>query len=150
MRQRIRHMKHLTANLLTFLLLFLSGCASTNIEISSSIPASVSNVQTELMGDNIVRVIQHNMELNPILQVELLSRPNFKPINALTIRALPFNNAQLSLQDSSGAFVESISIEESHIDIVFDYFYLHGGSLLLSCRLTVKKSLFSPLDCHRK
>lgn len=150
MRQIIKSLKCLTINILAFPLLFLTGCESPGIELSSSIPVSVSNVQTELMGDNIVRIIQHNMELSPILQIELLSRPNFKVINALTIRELPFNGAQLSLQESSGAFVESISIEESHIDIVFDYFYLHGGSLLLSCRLGVMQSLFAPLDCHRK
>jgi hypothetical protein len=56
------------------------------------IPVSISSVQMNVLGKSIVRIIQHNMELSPILQIELMSRPNFDIIDSVTIRQLPFKN----------------------------------------------------------
>ncbi|OZG70767.1 hypothetical protein BTA51_24620 [Hahella sp. CCB-MM4] len=133
-----------------FCLLLLSPIACSALTETTGIPASVSQVQTEIVNGQIVRIIQHNMELNPTVQFELLSRPNFEAIQTLTISEIPYDGEMLSLKDSSGAFVEDISIENNHVNILFDYYFLEGGSVLLECELPVTKESFDALQCHKQ
>lgn len=116
----------------------------------SGVPVSVSHIDLGLVGDRIVRVIQHNMELNPIVQIEVLSRPDYKIINATTITELPFGVDDLSLKNSSGAFVEELSINDDHVNMVFEYFPLKGSSIMLSCNLAINADEFSKLKCVSK
>lgn len=111
------------------------------------IPVSVSHVEMDVVGSNIVRIIQHNMELNPIIQFEVMERPEFKVVDSLTLSSLPFNGEDLSLKESSGSFVESLNIHEHGIDIKVEYFYLRGGAILLNCTLPVKEGKFLSLSC---
>ncbi|MBU6955768.1 hypothetical protein [Hahella sp. HN01] len=134
--------------LLCFLLLTPISCSA--LTESTGVPASVSQIKTEVVNGQVVRIVQHNMELNPIIQFEILSRPNFNPIETLTVKELPYNNQELSLSKSSGAFVEDVFLNGSSIEFTIEYFYVEGGSVMLSCEIPVSKNHFDPLQCHKK
>lgn len=141
----------------SLLLIASTSCASpldvplvNAVPSASGVPVSVSHIELGVVGDRIVRVIQHNMELNPIVQVEILSRPDYKITNATTIIELPFGEDNLSLKNSSGAFVEELSINDDHVNMVFEYFPLKGSSIVLSCNLAINADEFSKLKCISK
>jgi hypothetical protein len=139
--------------ILTFLLFALSSLACTaapDKQLGAFIPVSINQVQMDVIEGHIVRVIQHNMELNPVLQFELMTRPRFEVVDHLTLTSIPFNGEELSFKDSSGAFVEAVKIREKDIVIDFDYFYLKGGEVLLNCILPVKEGKFLAVSCTRK
>ena len=139
--------------ILTFLLLALVSLACAAVpekKLEAFIPVSISQVQMDVIEGHIVRVIQHNMELNPVLQFEMMTRPRFEVVDHLTLTSIPFNGEALSFKDSSGAFVEAVKIREKDIAIDFEYFYLKGGSVLLNCILPVKERRFLALSCTRK
>ncbi|MFT7561203.1 MAG: hypothetical protein ACI93R_003128 [Flavobacteriales bacterium] len=146
-------MKHL---LYVLLLLTSIACAKAPVPTKpsniqrSGVPVSVSSVQIDLVGNHIVRAIQHNMEINPVVQFEIMSRPTFTVLNTLTINEISHNGEILSLKNATGAFVESITFNEDNINILFDYFYPKGGSVLLSCTLAIKDDNFAPLSCNKK
>ena len=134
------------------LFLFASiACANPSInENSSGVPVSVSDVHMGVVGDRIVRAIQHNMELNPMIQFEIMARPDFKVIHTVTITEVTIGNEKLSFRNSGGAFVEDIQVKDDHVSIAIDYFYLNGGSALLSCSLPVKGGYFGGIRCFKK
>ena len=141
----------------SLLLIVSTSCANalniapaSKIPSVSGVPVSVNHIELGLVGDRIVRVIQHNMELNPIVQVEILSRPDYKIINTTTIIELPFGEKNLSLKKSSDAFVEELSINDDHVNMVFEYFPLKGSSIMLSCNLAINTDEFSKLKCVSK
>jgi hypothetical protein len=129
---------------------FISCAAHADEKLYPVIPVSINHVETDVIGQDIVRVIQYNMELNPILQVELMSRPNFQVIDSLTISGLPYRDEMLSFKNSSGAFVEGSKFLDTGVEIEFEYFYLRGGSILLDCLLPVKDGRFLALTCKEK
>ncbi|WLQ12762.1 hypothetical protein O5O45_23830 [Hahella aquimaris] len=137
----------MTRSLCFFLLTFIVRSALAE---TTGVPASVSQVQTEIVNGQIVRIVQYNMEINPIIQFEILSRPDFEPIQALTVGELPYGPETLSLRDSSGAFVEKVTVEDTHISIVFEYFFIEGHSALLECQLPVSGKHFGPFQCGKK
>ncbi len=139
-------------NLIYTLFLFASlACANTPInENSSGVPVSVSDVHIGVVGERIVRAIQHNMELNPVIQFEIMARPDFNVIHTVSITQVTIGNEKLSFKNSGGAFVEDIQIKDDHVSIKIDYFYLNGGSTLLSCSLPVKGDYFAEIKCSKK
>lgn len=135
---------------LTLACILLSGGILAYAEgtISNScVPLSVSNVRTGLVGDSLVRSIQHNMEINPILQFEIISRPIVDVLDAITIKDISCGGKTLSFRNSSGAYVEEISFQENSVEFVVDYFHLEGGSIALLCTLPVSNDRFSQLSC---
>jgi hypothetical protein len=121
-------------------------CAEeANFESGMSI--SVSNVKTGLVGDSLVRAIQHNMEINPIIQFEIISRPIIDVLDFITIKDIPFSGETLSFENSSGAYVEGIYFKENSVEFEFDYFYSDGGSVSITCTIPVRDNHFFSLDC---
>ncbi len=138
-------MKSLALFLIIF---FIESAAPANEKLHAVIPVTINHVEMDVIGQDIVRIIQYNMELNPILQVELMSLPNFQVVDSLTISELPYMGEVLSFKKSSGAFVEGTKFLDTGIE--FEYFYLRGGSVLLSCLLPVKGGKFHALTCNEK
>lgn len=114
------------------------------------IPTSISKVETSLVGDNLVRVIQHNMVLAPHIEFELLSRPSFQRLDAINIDSIPLKDQSLSFTQASGVFVEDVKYTDINIEVVFEYFPLHGESYYVGCTVTPKPTAFAPLTCAIK
>ncbi|AZZ89926.1 hypothetical protein EUZ85_04070 [Hahella sp. KA22] len=137
----------MTRSLCFLLLTFIVRSALAE---TTGIPASVSQVQTKIVNGQVVRIVQHNMEINPIIQFEILSRPDFEPLQTLTVGELPYRVETLSLRDSSGAFVEKVIVGDTHISIVFEYFFIEGQSALFECQLPVSGKHFGSFQCSKE
>ncbi len=133
------------------LLLALSSFACSaqeNKTNSSGVPVSVNHVELALLGDDIVRVIKHNMEANPILQFEIMERPDFTVLETLTISEISVGDTVMNFKNSSGVFIEELNVEDDHIFVLFDYIPLNGSNQLIACSLSVENSRFKPLACE--
>ena len=119
----------------------------TKQENLAVIPESIDRVQVSVVNNHLVRVIQHNMELEPLLQFEIMERPDFHVIRRLDIREVPFEERVLKFNEGSGAYIEKVELKKKSIEIQVDYYYLKAGSVLLDCRLTVENNQFTPLTC---
>jgi hypothetical protein len=115
---------------------------------SSNIPTSISSVVTRRVGDSLIRVIQHNMEINPIVEVERLSTPDLKRVQILVVSKLSVNSEELNFALGSGAYLEEVIFNDSSIELVFEYFYKEGGSDIFRCNLPVSPSI-KKLTCHK-
>lgn len=121
------------------LLAFTLGCSSPSREGGgSSLPPSVDRVETFRVGEQLVRVLVHNMEIEPKLGLELLATPSAKLLDAKTLSQITLNNEVLDFANSSGVFVEGVEAVDSGVQVTFDYFYLEGGSDLIQCYMPLQ------------
>ncbi len=117
---------------------------------SSVLPASIDKVQTYRVNDFLVRVVKHNMEVNPILEIDKISTPEFRVIDSLKIKSVIVGNEELIFNGSSGVFVESFSSKNSDIFFSLEYFYLEGGSNYIDCVVSFNEGLISAPKCGYK
>ncbi len=139
------------AVILTALLLTCSACAQEpTTSTEAFIPLSIDSVETHRAGETLVRIIKHNMEITPKLELERLSAPNLKLIEQLTITSLVASGEKLTFADSEGVFIESIKVADSAITLSFDFSYSGGGSSLILCTLPLTDANFGSLTCHKE
>lgn len=133
-------------------LFFTYACSSIADEGSEpvNIPSSVSSVSTELVGESVVRLIQHNMESRAEIQVEILSRPRLEPVKTKVLSALHLEGAVIPFSSGSGCFVEDVTYGEKGIDILFEFSPLKGGAQLYRCHLPITNNGFGKYECHSK
>jgi len=150
--QSLRIKNQSLSRLLIMLSLFLcAACSAKQSEKgTSTLPTSINEVQTYRMGENLIRVIRHNMEVEPRFDIELLSTPDFKVIDNLSVQQITADGEPLSFSESQGVFVEDFGIEGASVFVKFDYFYLHSGSDLILCSVEIEKEALGKLVCNKK
>lgn len=117
-------------------------------EAEPSVPLSVSGVSTFRMGENLVRVILHNMELKPQVEVELIEVPGMERLlDRAVINKLTLGKEVLVFSESSGVFVEEVQEVDGALQVIFDYYYPRGGSALIQCRIPIQKAAIGRPDC---
>lgn len=117
---------------------------------SSALPASIDKVETYRINDFLVRVIKHNMEVNPILEIDKIITPEYKIVNSLKINSINVNDEALSFNESSGVFVESFSSKDDKVLFSLDYFHLDGGSNYIECVVSFSANLILLPKCNYK
>ncbi|WP_261858206.1 hypothetical protein [Photobacterium sanguinicancri] len=90
------------------------------------------------------------MEVNPILEIDKISTPEFRVIDSLKIKSVIVGNEELIFNGSSGVFVESFSSKNSDIFFSLEYFYLEGGSNYIDCVVSFNEGLISAPKCGYK
>lgn len=134
-----------------FIFLF-SCCISCSADTASKqpvIPLSVDHVETHRVGDHLVRVIQHNMELLPQINLELLSVPTVSLIDSIAIDSIQLDGKKRRFSDSSGVFVEGITIENNSIQIKLDYYFSDEDAAMVSCSVRITDT-FQPPECSKE
>ena len=117
---------------------------------SSVLPASIDKVQTYRVNDFLVRFVMHNMEVNPIVEIDKISTPEYMVIDSLKIKSVIVGNEKLIFNESSGVFVESFSSKNNDIFFSLEYFYLEGGSNYIDCVISFDEGLISAPKCGYK
>lgn len=135
--------------MLGLILMSESLFASKPNKVFSTVPSSVINVEVERIGKNVVRVIQHNMEANPKLEIERLNTPNLELVDYLALTSLTVNGETFKFIDSQGVFVESLSITKTAVEVTFDFYFLTGGSALINCSIDLLSEKLTLLPCYR-
>lgn len=136
--------------LLYFVVLFSgSACAEKSI---SEIPLSVDSVQTHRVNKSLIRIIQHNMEMLPRLEIQRLSTPDVKLAEKLVIEKIKLKSQMIDFSDSSGTFIDSLVLENGVIKFSIEHSYsgASGGEIFLDCTLDVKGNKFSQPVCVEK
>lgn len=141
--------------ILTFILanLIAVSCSATGPQKTtakaSNIPVSISTVETNRVGDSLVRVIRHNMEIHPVVEFERLLPPEMKRAETLVISELPMKSETLKLSGGGGTFIEELLFKDEVIEITFEYYYLRGGAALIRCVLPVSAG-FGTFSCSKQ
>lgn len=134
---------------LNLLLVLTLGCTSqSHGPEDSSLPYSVDRVETFRVNEQLVRVIVHNMELEPRLDLELMAAPSGKLLDSTTVTKIQVNGELLDFAQSSGVFVEGVEAADSGVQVTFDYFYLQGGSNLIKCYVVVQTGSIGEPECR--
>ncbi|MGF1836408.1 hypothetical protein [Photobacterium sanguinicancri] len=92
----------------------------------------------------------HNMEVNPIVEIDKISTPEYMVIDSLKIKSVIVGNEKLIFNESSGVFVESFSSKNNDIFFSLEYFYLEGGSNYIDCVISFDEGLISAPKCGYK
>lgn len=142
-------------NRLSFLLattsLFVScvSCSADTIKQTPLIPLSVDHVETHRVGDYLVRIIQHNMELLPQIDLELLSTPQPLLVDSLSIKSITLDGRERIFSESAGVFIENIKIGKSSVIVRMDYYFSDEESSMVTCNVSIKDKLLLP-SCSRE
>ena len=113
----------------------------------SLLPLSVASVETHRVDDSLIRIVRHNMELKPLLEIERITTPGRTLAEALRIDSVTVEGELLEFKDITGVFVESISLNDSTVVFVLDYFFLRGGSVLIRCVVDVGNNQLGTPNC---
>lgn len=138
---------------LLFVLLALLGTACTAEESapdSTNLPRSIDTVKTYRVGDSLVRMIKHNMEISPRFDIELLSSPHIEIKETLSIQKINVDGEALDFESSQGVFVEDFGADDSSVFVEFDYFYPDSGSDFIICRMKIEKGTIGNPRCNKK
>lgn len=90
------------------------------------------------------------MEVEPLLEIDKISTPEFRVIDSIEIRSVFIENKELKFNSSSGVFIESISSRNSELLFSLEYFYLDGGSDYIDCTISINTSSMSTPTCIYK
>jgi hypothetical protein len=129
-------------------ILFSSACMSDSLS-SKTIPVSIDEVSTLRIGENLIRVIRYNMELEPKIIIERLTTPVLSVIESKTIDSILLAGETLDFNKSQGVFIEDFSIKNSIVNIKFEYFYPTNGSVIVNCNMLIASNNFEPLQCQK-
>lgn len=136
---------------LVFAVFMASSCATqTGGDKSAEVPVSVDRIESHRVGENLVRIIVHNMELLPQIDIELLATPEVHSIQAVSIEQIEVDGEVLNFAQSSGAYVESTSVDKDSIMFELEYFYLDGGSDIILCNVLVSATEIGEPNCLKK
>lgn len=135
------------AKFLIFALLPSCVCIATQPE-TSGIPASINHIETHRAGDQILRVIKHNMELNPVLELELFDTPDMKIADYKKLENVIWNGKTIVFKNSDAIYIDSISMEQNQLSVAFDYFPPKGDESHFICKLQIKPSSISTPVCN--
>ena len=134
--------------------LFFCACGATadkTPEPGEALPLSIDSVSTHRVGENLVRIIQHNMELLPALEVDLLSTPNVKRLDHLIVDVITVNGEKLFFSKAEGVFIEEVSKTKSGMEFVLEYYFPEkdgGDSVRIKCVIKVKDQKLSIPSCN--
>ena len=129
-------------------LLCVSSAHSQIADVAFQLPMSVDSVETHRVDDSLIRIVRHNMELKPLLEIErMATTSNMTLVEALRIEAVMVEGELLQFNDTAGVFVESISLNNGVVAFVLDYFFLRGGRALIRCVVDVGNNRLGPLAC---
>ena len=128
-------------------LLCVSCAHSQKGEVTSLLPLSVDSVERHRVDDSLIRIVRHNMELQPLLEIERITPPAMRLAEALHINSVIVEGELLRFKDTAGVFVESVKLNGSTVVFVLDYFFLDGGNSLIRCGVSVGNNKLGTLDC---
>src|SRR5690606_14151034 len=111
-------------------ILIMSCTATAQTEQSSGVPLSINKIETHRVKDHVVRIIKHNMEIAPKIELELIQTPQFTIQDYVTITSAKTSDGEYVFKKSDGVFVEAIKVKGEEIEITFEYYVPKGNTIL--------------------
>lgn len=116
----------------------------------AALPASLSSVSSYRVNEQLVRIAIHNMEVNPLIEVDTIDTPSYTLNDSKKINAILLDKEVLAFTDSAGVFVEDYGKRGTKLFFVLDYFYLQSGSVLVDCEVSFNKGKIMQPECSVK
>lgn len=136
--------------LTSFFCILLTSCiAIAKQQESSGIPASINKIDMQRVRDQLVRVIKHNMELEPKIELELFQPPEMTLKDYLSITSVKTSQQGYSFKESDGVFVEDIKINENSVEITFEYYPKKSDAITLNCSIPILENNFGSTICKK-
>jgi len=119
-------------------------------DIKPTIPLSVTDVKTQLIDKNLIRIIQYNTEAEPKLIIERLARPRLKVIENLVIKKVKVGDKYIDFEESAGVFIESMKVVKNSIkfSVYFVFSGKGGGSIDFECAVKVDNDKLAIPKCN--
>lgn len=114
------------------------------------LPASLSSVSSYRVNEQLVRIAIHNMEVNPLIEIDTIDTPSYTLNDSKKINAILLDKEVLAFTDSAGVFVEDYGKRGTKLFFVLDYFYLQSGSVLVDCEVSFNKGKILQPECSVK
>ncbi|WP_230854057.1 hypothetical protein [Vibrio campbellii] len=114
------------------------------------LPASLSSVSSYRVNEQLVRIAIHNMEVNPLIEIDTIDTPSYTLNDSKKIKSILLDKEVLAFTDSEGVFVEDYGKRGTKLFFVLDYFYLQSGSVLVDCEVSFNKGKIIQPECSVK
>ncbi|MGR5195668.1 hypothetical protein [Vibrio sp. WZ-1] len=114
------------------------------------LPASLSSVSSYRVNEQLVRIAIHNMEVNPLIEIDTIDTPSYTLNDSKKINSILLDKEVLAFTDSAGVFVEDYGKRGTKLFFVLDYFYLQSGSVLVNCEVSFNKGKIMQPECSVK
>jgi hypothetical protein len=89
----------------------------------SGVPVSINHIEVHRVGNHLIRIIKHNMELEPKVELEFILPPEMQIKDYLSITSAKTPEREYSFKTSDGVFVENIEINKklwrSHLNTIY-------------------------------
>ncbi|WP_394156977.1 hypothetical protein [Vibrio campbellii] len=112
--------------------------------------ASLSSVSSYRVNEQLVRIAIHNMEVNPLIEIDTIDTPSYTLNDSKKIKSILLDKEVLAFTDSAGVFVEDYGKRGTKLFFVLDYFYLQSGSVLVDCEVSFNKGKIIQPECSVK
>lgn len=132
-----------------FFVVFLASCSclAQNPE-ASGISPTVNNIEVHRVGEQLVRIIRHNMELEAVLELELFQPPAMKLIDYRKITQVTRNGNTIDFKSADAIYVDAVEVTAETLKISFDYFPPKGSEVQFDCTATISPQGFSAITCN--
>ena len=97
-----------------------------------------------------VRIIKHNMELEPKVELEFFQPPEMNLKDYLSIISVKTSEREYVFKKSDGVFVEDIQVDKGAVKITFEYYVPKGDTVTLVCNVAITDKGFNPITCDKK
>ncbi|MGR5276751.1 hypothetical protein ACPV5J_08745 [Vibrio rotiferianus] len=112
--------------------------------------ASLSSVSSYRVNEQLVRIAIHNMEVNPLIEIDTIDTPSYTLNDSKKIKSILLDKEVLAFTDSAGVFVEDYGKRGTKLFFVLDYFYLQSRSVLVDCEVPFNKGKIMQPECSVK
>lgn len=116
---------------------------------SSGVPVSINKIETHRVNDYLIRIIKHNMELEPKVELELFQPPEMNLKDYLSIVSVKTAERLYSFKESDGVFVEDIKVNKGTVEITFEYYAPKSEAIRLECKIPTSAKGFAPIACSK-
>ena len=118
--------------------------------LSSSLPLSVDAVEIRRVDDSLIRMIRHNMEVKPVIEIERINVPIVELAQVLRITEVKVGDTLLPFTNITGVFVDDLALDKKGKTVKFtlDYFYPRGGSDYIKCEVPVGNNNVGEVHCR--
>ncbi|WP_024461173.1 hypothetical protein [Marinimicrobium sp. LS-A18] len=130
--------------------LFLLSCsvAEKSNADQAFLPLSIDQVETYRVEEYLLRLIKHNMELEPRFELELIEPDEPKGVDRRELTSVTLNGETLNFAESAGVFVESMGVNSKGATLVLEYFHQRGGKERIECVIPVVDGKIAPPECR--
>lgn len=130
--------------------LSLSVCSMADVTEADDafLPLSIDQVEIYRVEDHLLRLIKHNMEVEPRFELELIEPGGRRGVDRREVTSITLDGKTLSFTESAGVFVESMGVNGEGATLVLEYFHLQGSAEVIECTFPVVNEEIEPPQCR--